>query len=125
MKNVFPGYDQNQYQKALQSWGRAQDMDYMARFRPREDFLINYATDAGLAAKEAGEAGAFVNKTFADAPAVAERQLGRLGITQTPEQKAAAARSAEYQRGLSEVDAMNRTSVATVNRQREVLGALV
>lgn len=110
-----------QYQNALSAWGRSQDMDYMARFRPREDFLISYATDTGLAGREADRAAGVVNRAFDDAPGIAERQFSRLGITQTQEQKDAAARSSAHHRGLAEIDARNRASTSTVERQRSIL----
>lgn len=111
-------------EKALSQWGAAQRADYLARFRPREDSLIRYATDASQPLKSAEAAKSTTAAQYADAPDRIARNLDRMGVKATAEQTAGIARRSKLQSGLASVDAMNRSSQATYDRQTQILGAL-
>lgn len=104
----------------LSDWNRAQYADYIARFRPRENELIQYATDPNKPMEAATMAQGFVNQSFADNEAGFQRRLGGLNVTASPEQMESFRRKQTYSKGLSEVDAMNRSAQASADLQKEI-----
>ena len=100
---------------------RQQYQDYMTRFRPREDWLINYATDQNKPMEDAQKARGYVGLAFAGSEAGLDRRLSGLGVSATPEQRDSFKRTQTYLKGISEVDAMNRTAQSTYDRQMGIL----
>jgi len=105
----------------LQNWNSIQRRDYLSRFRPREDLLIKYATDAKAPMRAAQEAGGLVNSAYSDVGASQQRRLARQGVIQTPEQIAAQGRRTEFSKGLATVGAMNTAARRTYDRQTALL----
>lgn len=100
---------------------RQQYRDYIDRFQPREDWLINYATNENKPLEDANRARGYVDQAFANAPGTLDRRMKGLGVSMTPEQQQSFQRQSTYQKGLSQVDAMNRASQNTWDRQTEIL----
>lgn len=96
--------------------------DYMSRFMPLENLLIDYATDPEEVTKAVARARESVATQFGVQEGITERGLRGRQITLTPEERAAAERERNLTRSLADVHAANLAREQTVSRQRSILG---
>lgn len=96
--------------------------EYMSRFMPLENLLIDYATDPEEVTKAVTRARESVATQFEAQEGITERGLRSRQITLTPEERAAAERERNLTRSLADVQAANLAREQTVSRQRSILG---
>lgn len=97
--------------------------DWVARFMPIENTLINYSADASLPGKEMQSAIGGVQDAFSQNAKTDQLSLKSQGISLNPDEQAAYSRDRNLNQSLSEVQAANTARDLTVSRQRSVLGA--
>jgi hypothetical protein len=101
---------------------RSQWYDYLQRFVPRENELIQYATDPTQPAQQAAKAQGLVDSAYTGIAGQQQRQATGLGLQLTPDQVAANQRQTDTSKSLSEVSAMNTAANSTYNEQMQILG---
>jgi hypothetical protein len=103
---------------------RQQWQDYVSRFIPIENELIEYAMNPETVRQNVAKAQAGIGQAFDTQQGVTERRLRANQQTLTGEEKAAADQQTGLSRSLGEVQAANTARQITVERQRGILGAM-
>lgn len=106
---------------ALAQLTRANWLNYISRFRDKEDLLIAYATDPNKAREAATMAGTNVDEAFGRVQGGLDRTLQRQGVTMSPEQSAALARTRNTQQDLARIGAKNQASRAVHDLQSSIM----
>lgn len=101
---------------------RQQWADYVRTFVPLENQLIQQATDPNAVKNAMAEAGTNVNNAFDAQQSSTDRRLKGLGVTLSPEEKAAQTKSFGLSRALADVQAQNLTRDLTERRQQSIMG---
>ena len=117
----FGGAGADDASGVLANLTRQQFQDYLSRFVPVENQLIQYATDPTQPLQQAQQAQGLVEAAYAAQPQLWRDTLAREGVTPTAAQSAAAQRQTRYQQGLAEVGAMNGAAQATAATQNQIL----
>ena len=97
---------------------RADYEDWAARYQPLEQELLGLYNNPGALASAQSQAVSSFDQNFDTAAGAYDRRLAGYGIQLTPEQQQARDRSLEFNKGLGEVDAMNRTARAIDDRDQ-------
>lgn len=103
---------------------RQQWQDYVSRFIPIENELIEYAMNPETVRQNVAKAQAGIGQAFTTQQGVTERRLRANQQTLTGEEKAAADQQTGLSKSLAEVQAANTARQVTVQRQRGILGAM-
>jgi hypothetical protein len=115
--------------QASDTWAwitRAQWADYLNRFAPREDALLNMTTymNPALAQQEISKAKAEAGQAYDAASRMGDQYMSRYGAALTSGQQASQNRADSLGRSASVVDAANRITQKLIDQNREIaLGA--
>lgn len=101
---------------------RQQWSDYVNTFVPIENQLIKYATDPTVVSDAMSEASGNVNDAFDAQVGATQRHLKGLGVSLSPDEQGAQAKSTGLARSLADVGAQNVARDLTVQRQQSILG---
>ena len=101
---------------------RQQWADYVANFVPIENTLIKYATDTALPGQAMAQASQNVGAAFDQAQGDTQRKLAGMGVTLSPDEQAAQAKSFGLSKSLADVGAQNLAGGAVRARQQGIIG---
>lgn len=93
---------------------------WVRNFMPIENTLIDYSMDVSAPGAQAESAVQSVRQAFAGAK---QRKARGIEVPLSADEAAAAERASALQQSLAEVGAANAARMATVHRQRGILGA--
>lgn len=100
---------------------REQFADYLKRYVPEENMLINYATSPKTITEAGEQAGSIAGAAFDQQPGMLRRRLSAYGVTPSADQMADISRQSGTQRALSVVDAENRSRDFAYEQQMTAL----
>lgn len=115
-------YDKQYASKTMANVLRAQHEDYKTRYRPLEMEIVDRVMNPAYMADTQQDALKSVQTGFANAERQFQQRMTGLGVQATPEQIASHGRTMNIGRGLAEVEAVNRLTQQTKDRNLGVVG---
>jgi hypothetical protein len=127
LSSIFkkPDAQESRLTNQLEEMSRADYEDYKTRLAPYENELMESIDNPAAKEAAAAEAGARSDRSFDVAAGSLARQMGRRGVTATPEQRAAIGRRTGLARAVANVDAQNTSRFNTEAANIEDAGFLV
>lgn len=103
---------------ARRDWER-----YKETFMPLEDYLFQYINNPGYRQGVVSDNLQNFNSAFDSAQAGNDRNLQRYGLQLSPDETQSQQRMASLQKGLGQVEAINRTNRVLKDQEYRILGA--